>query len=481
MASIVLAGGAAAAFFRQKSATKSQLQKTTVENESQLQSVHRARIDAECELALMHADHEDALERLRESEARNAALEATMKEMEEQREETASKVRAEKEQTTKLRFSLTVANGRIDKMRKEIDALKAQVSEEGKLSEENKRWKERANDASKNLETTRGRVRELTEKNGELVKEKSRLEHELEDAKAAEAKLETARARNVQLTDELDAKNQELAASTHALQDAEVNFRHSESQNVQLGIEVEELREQVVALRAQEIELQAELKEMLETLNMVTSNEHEGEFERDAEIERMMEKLSTPLSERQGSSMASGDMQDVSHRMAVLMARVEECKTPMGISKAIAELDELQVKLRDLQGDEDDDITPPDVNSPDAWPISPPSPVTTSKNISDDVNIGEITPQRSLNFGDTSPPPKGAAKDGMCAKCGIIPIADGYDGRCALCHAKKQQKLAASPLQRGLASFKDVFSPSKEKKEARSAKKSNKKKGNKKK
>jgi hypothetical protein len=107
--------------------------------------------------------------------------------------------------------------------------------------------------------------------------------------------------------------------------------------------------------------------------------------------------------------------------------------------------------------------------------------VTTSKNLSDDVNIGEITPQRSLNFGDTSPPPKGAAKDGMCAKCGIIPIADGCDGRCALCHAKKQQKLAASPLQRGLASFKDVFSPSKEKKEARSAKKSNKKKGNKKK
>jgi hypothetical protein len=272
------------------------------------------------------------------------------------------------------------------------------------------------------------------------VKELSRLEHELEDAKAAEAKLETARARNVQLTDELDAKNQELAASTHALQDAEVNFRHSESQNVQLGIEVEELREQVVALRAQEIELQAELKEMLETLNMVTSNEHEGEFERDAEIERMMEKLSTPLSERQGFSMASDDMQDVSHRMAVLMARVEECKTPMGISKAIAELDELQVKL-----------------------------------------IGEITPQRSLNFGDPSTPPKGAAKDGMCAKCGIIPIADGCDGRCALCHAKKQQKLAASPLQRGLASFKDVFSPSKEKKEARSAKKSNKKKGNKRK
>jgi hypothetical protein len=263
------------------------------------------------------------------------------------------------------------------------------------------------------------------------------------------------------------------------LQDAEVNFRHSESQNVQLGIEVEELREQVVELRAQEIQLQVELKEMLETLNMVTSTGHDGEFEHDAEIGRIVEKLSTPLSERHESSVASGDMQDVSRRMSVLMARVEECKTPMGISKAIAELDELQVKLRDLQGDEEE-ITPPDVNSPDAWPISPPSPVTTSKNVSDDVNIGDITPQRSLNFGDTSTPPQSAAKDGMCAKCGIIAVADGCDGRCALCHAKKQQKLAASPLQRGLASFKDVFSPSKEKKEARSAKKSAKKKGKKK-
>lgn len=49
----------------------------------------------------------------------------------------------------------------------------------------------------------------------------------------------------------------------------------------------------------------------------------------------------------------------------------------------------------------------------------------------------------------------------MCEKCGIVERAEGL-ARCAECHAKKQAKLAASPLQRGLASFKKVISPRKD-------------------
>jgi hypothetical protein len=49
----------------------------------------------------------------------------------------------------------------------------------------------------------------------------------------------------------------------------------------------------------------------------------------------------------------------------------------------------------------------------------------------------------------------------MCEKCGIVPKAEGLE-RCEECHAKKQAKLAsASPLQRGLNSFKKVLSPGK--------------------
>ena len=159
------------------------------------------------------------------------------------------------------------------------------------------------------------------------------MEHQLEDLKAMEAKVEAARTSNVELTESLEEKNQELSAATHALQDAEINLRQAESHNVQLGIEVEELREQVVQLRAQEIELQLELKSMLGTLTMVTHrDEEEGEgegkgFASPVQLERVIEKFDTPLSERIHGDDGD-DMSEVQSRMAILLLawRVQDAR-----------------------------------------------------------------------------------------------------------------------------------------------------------
>jgi len=482
MAGALIAGaaGALALAFQRKNA-KARLDHATVERESAIGALKRDRVDAECELALVYADHEETVKTLEATVGEKEALEARVEALEGEKVEAEARAKADKEQTTKLRFSLTVANGRVEKMRKEIETLKVKIRADTKLGEENKRLQEHKEDAQKTIESSRKSIQELTEQNGELKRKQRRLEHQLEDMKAMETKVEAARARNVELTESLETKNQELSAATYALQDAEINLRQAESHNVQLGIEVEELREQVVQLRAQEIELQLELKSMLETLTMVThQDEEEGEgkgFASPVQLERVIEKFDTPLSERIYGD-AGDDMSEVQSRMAVLLSRVEECKTPVGISKALAELDELQSKLRNLQSVEGDseDIIPQDASSSDAWPISPPSPVTTSKNVADDVNIGEVTPPRSLTFDDDekseeTTPDRAWAE--MCEKCGIVPKAEG-SARCEECHAKKQAKLASpSPLQRGLNSFKKVLSPGKsdKKKEKKGKKK----------
>lgn len=429
------------------------------------------RIDAECELALAHADHDETREALEKVQSECRALAARVKELETANEGVSRTAKEEKEKSVKLRFSLTVANSRAEKLRKEIEGYKAKLSEEGKITEENNRLKERVSDANKNLETTRENVKTLTEKNGALTKRMGELEHELEDAKASEQKLETARKKNVALMEELESVRGELAAVTHSLQDAEVNLRQAESGNVQTSLECEELREEVVQLRAHEREMQEELKQMLETLTLVTSQQEGGAdvsgFASPVELEKVMSRITTPLAERiqEGSG---DDIRDVQARMTMLLTRVEECKTPVGISKALEELDELQGKLRDMQTVEGDlsGSPPRDVASPDPWPISPPSPVNSKRNIStDEALAGEITPPRNLSYGeipsDPSTPPRGGGADNMCEKCGVVERAEGL-ARCAECHAKKQAKLAASPLQRGLASFKKVISPRKD-------------------
>lgn len=376
-----------------------------------------------------------------------------------------------------MRFSLTVANGQKEKMKTEIEQMKTQASEDGKMKEECRRLKERLHDAQKALEAARKNVQELTEKNGAMLKEKQRLEHDLEDAKAAEAKLEAARKRNVQLAEELETKHQECSAMEHALEDAEINLRQVESQKVQLALELDDTREQIVQLRAHELELQQELKNMLETLTMVTShhaNDAEGSEQRAGgfaspiEIERVMAKINTPIAERIEADNGENPMQDVQSRMTVLLSRVEECKTPVGISKALAELDELQCKLRDLQTSVEHDASmgSPQFKgsaSPDPWPISPPSPVTTSKDVGRDlddaVNIDAGTPARmqspprTLDFSEPTTPPRSGT---------VTPPT------------KK-----ASPLQRALNSFrKSTTSPAKEPK-TKKEKKDKKKKGKK--
>ena len=472
MSGALIAGVGAVALAFQRKKAEHRLERATVARETTIGALRRDRVDAECELALAHADLEETSRALEEAVREREAAEAKVEALEGEKTEGEARAKAEKEQTTKLRFSLTVANGRVDKMRKEIETLKAKARADAKLGEENTRLREHKEDAQKTIESSRKNIQELTEQNGELKRKHRRMEHQLEDLKAMEAKVEAARTSNVELTESLEEKNQELSAATHALQDAEINLRQAESHNVQLGIEVEELREQVVQLRAQEIELQLELKSMLETLTMVTHRDEEGEgegkgFASPVQLERVIEKFDTPLSERIHGDDGD-DMSEVQSRMAILLSRVEECKTPVGISKALAELDDLQSKLRDLQSIEgdSDDIIPQDASSPDAWPISPPSPVTTSKNLADEVNIGEVTPPRSLTFDDDEKSEKSEATtperahSDMCEKCGIVSKAEGLE-RCEECHAKKQAKLASSPLQRGLNSFKKVLSPGK--------------------
>ena len=87
------------------------------------------------------------------------------------------------------------------------------------------------------------------------------MEHQLEDLKAMEAKVEAARTSNVELTESLEEKNQNCRRRRRVARRGNQSATGG-SHNVQLGIEVEELREQ--ELRAQEIELQLELKSMLE-------------------------------------------------------------------------------------------------------------------------------------------------------------------------------------------------------------------------
>ena len=451
---------AAATVVRHRSIKKS-LESTVDDSKQTIQAAERARVDAESDLGILYADHTDALERLAAAERARDEAELKIEQLERDAKAEASKAKTEREAAVKLRFSLTVANGRVEKMRKEIGDLKLRLSSEGKLEEEMSELRAKATSAERNLADARQNVKKLTEKNGALVAEVSRLENELEDARAAEAKLETARTKNAMLTNENELMQAELAATTHALQDAEDNVRAAESQSVRASIEADELREQLVQLRAHELELQIELKEMLETVQSLTTHEEGasgGGFASPIEIERVLAKIaSSPIGGHHGD-YESEDMLEVQSRMAVLMSRVEECKTPTGIANALKELGELEGKLREIQPEDESNATmsspsPKDVRSPDSWPISPPSPVTVQRgsvlDADDDVNVE--TPPRNLNFDAAA----------MCEKCGKVERAEGL-ARCAECHAKKQQKLANSPLQRAKESFKERFaSPSK--------------------
>lgn len=453
---------------RAKSTANQRVAATTAAKDEAIESVSRAREDAERELALVCADHEVVMDELERCRRDASTLEEKVRDLEKERGELGARAKTEREQNAKLRFSLTVANGQKEKMKAEIEQMKMQASEDGKMKEECRRLKERLQDAQKALEAARKNVQELTEKNGAMLKEKQRLEHDLEDAKAAEAKLEAARKRNVQLAEELEKKHQEYSAMEHALEDAEINLRQAESQKVQLALELDDMREHVVQLRAHELELQQELKNMLETLTMVTSHHADGAeggeqgasgFASPIEIERVMAKINTPIAERIEADNGENPMQDVQSRMTVLLSRVEECKTPVGISKALAELDELQGKLRDLQSAVEHDAAMGSPRfqgstSPDPWPISPPSPVTTSKDLVSDLDDAVImdedtparvsTPPRTLEFNEPTTPPRSDA---------------------ATTPTKK-----ASPLQRALNSFRKTASPSKAKKDKKKGK-----------
>lgn len=477
MLNVLALGVAVTGAVRAKTTANQRVAETTAAKDEALESISRAREDVERELALVYADYEVAMDELERYRADASTLEGKVQELEKERGELSARAKTEREQNAKLRFSLTVANGQKEKMKTEIEQMKTQASEDGKMKEECRRVKERLHDAQKALEAARKNVQELTEKNGAMLKEKQRLEHDLEDAKAAETKLEAARKRNVQLAEELETKHQECSAMEHALEDAEINLRQAESQKVQLALELDDTREQVVQLRAHELELQQELKNMLETLTMVTShhaNDAEGSeqgaggFASPIEIERVMAKINTPIAERIEADNGENPMQDVQSRMTVLLSRVEECKTPVGISKALAELDELQGKLRDLQSSVEHDASmgSPQFKgsaSPDPWPISPPSPVTTSKDVGRDlddaVNIDEGTPARmqspprTLDFSEPTTPPRSGTATSPTKK--------------------------ASPLQRALNSFrKATTSPAKEPK-TKKEKKDKKKKGKK--
>ena len=453
---------AAATVVRHRSIKKS-LENTVDDSKQSIQAAERARIDAESELGLLCADHADVLERLAAAERARDDAERKVAQVERDAKAEASKAKTERETAVKLRFSLTVANGRVEKMRKEIGELNVRLASEGKMEEEISELRAKMTSAERNLADARLNVKKLTEKNGALVAEVSRLENALEDARAAETKLETARAKNAMLTNEKESMEAKLAAATHALQDAEDAVRAAESQNVRTALDADELREQLVQLRAHELELQVELKEMLETVQSLTTHEEGaggGGFASPIEIERVLAKIaSSPIGGHHGD-YESEDMLEVQSRMAVLMSRVEECKTPTGIANALKELGELEGKLREIQPEDESNATasspsPRDVSSPDAWPISPPSPVTVQRGAFDEQNDDDgpnvATPPRNLNFDAAA----------MCEKCGQVERAEGL-ARCAACHAKKQEKLANSPLQRAKESFKERFaSPSK--------------------
>lgn len=474
MAHVAIVGVASVFAARLKRQTNKRLaeRKESAEKSNTALDEARAKLErCECELALTHADHDEALDRLDEAK--------------DECEKLKKQAKTERETSARLRFALTVANGQKEKLKVENERLtlaaQKKAGEEARANEEVRMLKEKAANANKATEQARKSVQELTAKNGALVKELEALKHELEDSKMAISGLDAARKRNVELAEEIEKRHQEYSAIEHALQDAEINLRQAESHNVQLKLENEDLSDHVVQLRAHELELQQELKNMLETLTMVTSQHAEDDegaeggasgFASPIAMERIMAKINTPTAERIGAHAGENDdMQDVQARMAVLLSRVEECKTPQGISKAIAELDELQVKLRDIKSATDvDEGSPPrgpGSGSPDAWPISPPSPVTTSKSLTgadgptttdlDEDDKDPQTPPRTLEFDEPSTP-----WSSMCSKCGAVPRTDGCDGRCAECYRIKQEKLAQSPLARFSNSIKKTFSSTKE-------------------
>ena len=309
---------AAATVVRHRSIKKS-LENTVDDSKQSIQAAERARIDAESELGLLCADHADVLERLAAAERARDDAERKVAQVERDAKAEASKAKTERETAVKLRFSLTVANGRVEKMRKEIGELNVRLASEGKMEEEISELRAKMTSAERNLADARLNVKKLTEKNGALVAEVSRLENALEDARAAETKLETARAKNAMLTNEKESMEAKLAAATHALQDAEDAVRAAESQNVRTALDADELREQLVQLRAHELELQMELKEMLETVQSLTTHEEGaggGGFASPIEIERVLAKIaSSPIGGHHGD-YESEDMLEVQSRMA---------------------------------------------------------------------------------------------------------------------------------------------------------------------
>lgn len=524
---IVLPLVACASIARSRTRVKS-LSRGAGDAKEDAERANKARIDAECALSELYADFNDVTER-------HAIAEKALEEVKEklvraaaERERERANAASERANAVKTRFSMTVANARMETMKNELNDLKAKALVEGKLSEENEDLRGRCAAAEKNLLEARRSVKTLTEKNGSLTAEVHHLEVALEDAKSSEAKLETARSRNAVLTLEIESSRAELAAATHALEDAEENLRMAESNTVRATLEAEELREELVRSRAHEMELQSELKEMLETVQSLTTAQAEAgvvapesSVTTPVEIERFLAKIAaSPAYEAIALSPANDnddEMVEVQARMEALMTRVDEAKTPGSIATALEELAQLEGKLlqrdntreqalksagttpRDVRSPDAWPISPPSpkrfdafgeadaaspmptavrapplesvpntpesvLQTPDAWPISPPSPVSVNREA---AGVEPATPPRNLNF-------QGA----MCEKCGEVKAAEGL-ARCAECHAKKQEKMASSPLQRAASSFSkklsNITSPNKNK-NASTAKK-NKKKG----
>ena len=119
MSGALIAGVGAVALAFQRKKAEHRLERATVARETTIGALRRDRVDAECELALAHADLEETSRALEEAVREREAAEAKVEALEGEKTEGEARAKAEKEQTTKLRFSLTVANGRVDKMRKD--------------------------------------------------------------------------------------------------------------------------------------------------------------------------------------------------------------------------------------------------------------------------------------------------------------------------------------------------------------------------
>ncbi|OUS44098.1 hypothetical protein BE221DRAFT_79432 [Ostreococcus tauri] len=424
----------------------------------------RAKLErCECELALTHADHDEALDRLDEAK--------------DECEKLKKQAKTERETSARLRFALTVANGQKEKLKVENERLtlaeQKKAGEEARANEEVRMLKEKVANANKATEQARKSVQELTAKNGALVKELEALRHELEDGKMAISGLDAARKRNVELAEEIEKRHQEYSAIEHALQDAEINLRQAESHNVQLKLENEDLSDHVVQLRAHELELQQELKNMLETLTMVTSQHAEDDegaeggasgFASPIAMERIMAKINTPTAERIGAHAGEDDDMQDSRGVQDAPGNLQSHRR---VGRTSSQTARHQIRDGCRRG-----LSAPGSGIRVAGRVA-----HIASFASDDVkesHRGRRTDDDRARQGR-----QGSADSAANFGCGAVPRTDGCDGRCAECYRIKQEKLAQSPLSRFSNSIKKVLSPNKEKEKTAGGKKKGKKKGKK--